>query len=256
MDKLLSYKTLLDFIRQQWEQNGKKPSFEIHRNQFVKRFGDISFELINQFLRDLDERYRAVRVKEYAYSEKWEYEKYMNLSAEEIAQKNETELFGKNIEAINRTLLTTSLVVEPNFLDVVTSFEEPWKSKEVEQKVVEDYPVAKLLLRGNDFCLEFEGTLTKLGHFNSKKTKGYQACKSLLEAKGRNLRKDGLTHATLATNTTQLPKLMHIEPVLAKLFYSNTLTHCSLQHKLELNKRDEQVVRNFVNKKKRQKREN
>jgi len=256
MDKLLSYKTLLDFIRQQWEQNGKEPRLEIHRDLFIERFGDISFEFMNQFLRDLDERYRAIRVTEYAYSDKWEYGKYMNLSAQEIAQKNRTEPFGKNIEAINRTVLTTSLIVEPNFFDVLTSFEEPWKSKQVEQKIVENYPLAKLLLRGNDLCLEFEGALTKLGHFDSKNTKGYQACKALLEAKGRMLLKDGLTHARLATNTTQLPKLMHIEPVLAKLFYSNTPTHCSLQHKLELNRHDAQVVRNFVNKKKRQKREN
>lgn len=246
MDKLLSYKTLLDFIRQQWEENGNEPSFEINRDKFVERFGNVGFEFINQFLKDLDERYRAIRVKEYAYSEKWEYEKYMNLSAKEIAQKDGTEPFGKNIDAINRTVLTTSITIEPNFFAVLKSFENPFEEP-VTDSPVEHRDAAKLILRGKRLVLEFQQNKVQLGEFRSKKDKGYRVCEALLEARGKMLVKNDLIPDTLSTNTTQLPKLMHVPLEVADIFYSHDKKQCALRHRVELSSHQAATLRKFVN---------
>lgn len=246
MDKLLSYETLLAFLRHQWEENGREPSFEIHRDKFVERFGDVGFEFINQFLKDLDERYRAIHVKEYAYSEKWEYEKYMNLSAEEIAQKNGTEPFGKNIEAINRTVLTTSIILEPAFFTVLKSFENPFEEP-VTDSPVEHREAAKLILRGKRLVLEFQQNKVQLGEFRSKKDKGYRACEALLESRGKMLVKNDLIPDTLNTNTTQLPKLMHVPLEIANIFYSYDKKQCALRHRVELSSHQATLLQNFVN---------
>lgn len=246
MARLLSYKTLLELIRQQWEQNGKEPSIEIHRDRFIEQFGDIGFELINQFLRDLDERYRAIRVKEYAYSYKWEYEEYMNLSAEEIAQKDGTETSGKNIEAINRTVLTTSLVIEPGFFNVLKSFESPFQEDAAESPV-ESRATAKLILRGKRLVLEFEKNTIQLGEFRSKKDKGYRACEALLRARGQMQEKNGLISDPLGTNTAQLPKLMHLPSIVADIFYSYDKKQCALRHRVELSSHQATALRKFVN---------
>lgn len=246
MGKLLSYKTLLEFIRRQWEQNGKEPSIEIHRDRFIEQFGDIGFELINQLLRDLDERYRAIRVKEYAYSCKWEYEEYMNLSAEEIAQKNGTETSGKNIEAINRTVLTTSVIIEPGFFNVLKSFESPFEESAVESPV-ESQVIAKLILRGKKLVLEFEKSKIQLGEFRSKKDKGYRVCEALLRARGQMQTKNGLIPDALGTNTAQLPKLMHVPSRVADIFYSYDKKQCALRHRVELSSHQATTLRKFVN---------
>lgn len=255
MKDVLSYKTLLEFIKQKWEQNGKHPSLEINRDEFIARFGDVSFVLINRFLHDLDKRYHALRVTDYAYSEKWEDEKYMDMSAVEIAEAKNTETRGKNIEAISRTTLTTSLVVEPDFLNVLESFNEPWELKASIDSPIESLVTAKLKLKGRALLLDFEGRTVEVGVFDSTRRKGYQVCKSLLAAKGDMLPKDGLTGSILNTSTTQLPKLLKLEPALAKIFYRYTKSHAALNYKVELNKPDAKVVRAYVNSKMRQNRD-
>lgn len=252
MEKILSYRSLMELIRQQWELNHKQPSIEIHRDVFVSAFGEISFTFINEFLHDLDERYGAIRVTEYAYSKKWEDDKYMDLSAEEIARAKGTEAFGKNIDAINRQTLTTRLVIEPAFHQVMKAFDNPWEeSADTGEQHTDTLVLAKLHLRGSSLLLDFEGKQTVLGTFNSKRSKGYEACRALLRAQGRMLKKSGLIISSeIKTNTTQLPKLLHIPTPIAKIFYSYTPTHCALSPKLELNKRDAAIVRGIVNRKK------
>lgn len=251
MEKVLSYRSLMELIKQQWELNNRHPRIEIHRDVFVSAFGDISFTFINELLHDLDERYGAIRVTEYAYSKKWEDDKYMDLSAEEIARLKGTEAFGKNIDAINHQTLTTYLVLEPAFHQVMQSFNNPWEeSDSTEEEPVETLVLAKLHLRGASLLLDFEGEQTILGTFRSRRSKGYEACRALLNAQGRMLRKSGLIISSeIKTNTTQLPKLLHIPTPIAKIFYSYTPTHCALSPKLELSKRDAAIVRGIVNRK-------
>lgn len=259
MDKALSYASLLEFIGQQWELNNRQPSINIHRNSFVDAFGDVGFQYINQFLRDLDERYHAIRVTRYAYLDfmRYEgknYEDYTDMSAEEILLSQGLEPTPKNIDAVNLDYLTTDIVVEPDFLNIIKSFENPWQEA-TEPPHVEELTLAKLKLSGNTFWLEFEGKKLELWTYKSKKYKGYLATKSLLEAKSKMCLKDGLTKARLLTNTTQLPVLLHLDKDIEKFFYRHTATHVALNHRIELNHHDAQIVRNYVNRKIRQKRE-
>lgn len=245
----------MEFLRDEWELSHKEPSLKIHRDAFIEEFGDINFEIINRFLRDLDERYHAIRVNDYAYSEKWDEGKYLDLSAEEIAAAQNTKPTKKNIDALNQTILTTSLVIEPDFLNVLEAFIKPWERVQSEQSPVEGLVVAKLRLSGKRLLLEVEGKQAEIWSFKSYKGKGYNVCKSLLDAKGRLLPKHGLTTSVLKTNITQLPKLIHLEPKLAKIFYHYEGNRAALSYKLELNKHDAMVVRNYVKRKIREKRE-
>lgn len=259
MEKVLSYASLLEFIKQQWKRNNQQPNITIHRDAFVNEFGGVSFQHINQFLRDLDERYHAIRVTHYAYQdfmryEGKDYEDYTDMSAEEILLKQKLEATPKNTDAVNLDYLTTDVVVEPDFLNVLESFENPWKET-TEPSHVEELTLAKLKLSGRTFLLEFEGKRLEIWTYKSKKYKGYVATKSLLEAKSKMCLKDGLTGARLLTNTTQLPVLLHLEKDIEKLFYRHTTTHVALNHRIELNHHDAQIVRNYVNRKMRQKRE-
>ena len=256
MEKVLTYASLLEFLKREWEANKKHPSIEIHRNAFISEFGDISFVIINRFLGELDSRYHAIKVNEYAYSQKWDDEIYMDMSAENIARAKSTEPFGKNLDAINRTTLTTSLVIEPDFLNVLESFSEPWELKSSKHEPVESLTTAKLTLKGTSLFLHFEDKQVLIWKFDSKLRKGYQVCRSLLNAKNEMILKDGLTNSILRTNTTQIPKLIHLEPQLAKLFYRHTKTHAALAPRIELSKHDSAIVRSYVNRKMRENREN
>lgn len=259
MDKGLSYRSLMDFLKSQWELNQRNPSLEISKDAFAASFEGISFSTINMFLHDLDERYRAIQVIHYAYvdfmrnSEK-EYQDYTDMSAEEILVSQGLELTHKNIDAVTRDYLNTNLIIEPGFLSVFETLENPWQEA-TEPPHAEELTLAKLKLRGRTFLLEFEGKGLEIWTYKSKKYKGYLATKSLLEAKSKMCLKDGLTKARLLTNTTQLPVLLHLEKDIEKLFYRHTTTHAALNHRIELNHHDAQIVRNYVNRKMRQKRE-